>query len=178
MCKSPYVCWLLRHTCPDVFAAAGLSISPAVVESNFSPWFNYWNTWHDASANKIAWYQLQPVIYPTASKNNCHQRLDVEFTSGSCTVQPQAVTAGHHRNQQLSFLAKGSLITDSERTAPFFFFFTNHWPAHYSNLKDLQWFHATILSCFKICKQLLLWNSYSSRLLNLWKQLYDLKEVS
>lgn len=26
---------LLRHTCPDVFSAAGLSISPAAVESNF-----------------------------------------------------------------------------------------------------------------------------------------------
>ena len=74
---------------------------------------------------------LQPVIPPTASKTNRHQSLDVEFTSGSSTVQPQAITAGRHCNQQLGFLAKGGLITDSERTTPLF---TNHWQAHNSNL--------------------------------------------
>lgn len=80
--------------------------------------------------------------------------LNLKFASGSCTVQPQAVTAGHHRNQQ--FHGQRQLDYRFWENSSFFFFFANHWPAHYSNLKDPKWFLATIVSCFEICKQRLL----------------------
>lgn len=35
VCNSLYVCRLRRHTCPDVFAAAGLSINLATVKLHF-----------------------------------------------------------------------------------------------------------------------------------------------